>query len=203
MANYCSNYIVFKIMSNGSKAKKDFAVLRKRCEILNNLKEEDVMTSILGMKNWKRELETEWDYCREYFGSGDWQTSYSGPFDITEFYVTMCVDTKWSAPIDFVKMVCSEYKVAGFIEYEEPGCDYCGRYEFVGSEMTLKDELSYNHFLYKYSDSFWDSLYDDMADWVNHYNFDEIMSWYGFATDEDKKRIVDIYNEVKKEYQDE
>ena len=140
---------------------------------------------------------TKWDVTYD---------EYNWDFDNGGISVTM--ETAWSPPEGFCNMLMSQYKGITLLElhYEEPGCDFCGKYTLdreAGEDEFNADDECYNYLegLYKLDqvDMFWseaENYLDNDFDSVDDY-----IAMFGFL-DENNDRDKVIINDLKQMYEE-
>jgi len=127
MPNWCSNYIVI----SGDVDK--ISLLKNILEDVPKSKEDDsiVFTTLIG----KEPTITTEDYEKggwfnsnvDWFGT-KWDVSYSDcQFEFGDDNIIMMPMTAWSPPVRFVSNLCKMYGVTAVMDYDEGGCDFCGR----------------------------------------------------------------------------
>jgi hypothetical protein len=191
MANYCNNYISI----SGDKESID--------------KIEEFFKSYSKFDNT-----TDWgdsviksDYTideRIYNGFNKYGSRWFD-FDLTrdsDEDLTINGDSAWSPMESLVGGLCYTFGVEGWIEYEEPGCDFGGRTSFnKDGEINEYEQMSYSEWMYKSQGNFWvsESLYDDLECNIDDYNtFEEFMSEYKFITSEDDREFLkESFNKFK------
>jgi len=116
--------------------------------------------------------------------------------------LTINGDSAWSPMESLVGGLCYTFGVEGWIEYEEPGCDFGGRTSFdKNGEINEYEQMSYSEWMYKSGGSHWvnESLYYDLECQIDHYDtFDEFIKEYHFINDpEDIESLRYAFDELK------
>ena len=116
--------------------------------------------------------------------------------------MTISGDSAWSPMETLVGGLCYTFGVEGWIEYEEPGCDFGGRTSFdKNGEINEYEQMSYSEWMYKSGGSHWvnESLYYDLECQIDHYDtFDEFIKEYHFINDpEDIESLRYAFDELK------
>lgn len=136
MANHCSNYIQITGSSENIKKVYDF---------------------------WKKELIDEHDitdlsiFTPEEKEKGDVYESYGTKWidtdnlDIDDDFISITCDTAWSPCNPLLKRIAKTFDVKCENEYNEPGCDFGGKYECT-KDSESDDCMSYLKYVGKYED---------------------------------------------------
>ncbi len=193
MANYCYNYIIFN--SN------DVEKINKIIEFLKSYNKFDSTTdwgdSVIN-SNYKVDDRIENSYNK--YGSKWFDYDINTSDDGLELSVSG--DSAWSPMETLVGGLCYTFGVDGWIEYEEPGCDFGGRTSFdKNGEINEFEQMSYREWMHKTQGSEWvsESLYYDLECNIDDYNtFEEFMSEYKFITSEDDIEFLkESFNKFK------
>lgn len=111
-------------------------------------------------------------------------------------------DSAWSPMETLVGGLCYTFGVDGWIEYEEPGCDFGGRTSFNKDGIINEIiQMSYSEWMYHCNGSEWvnESLYYDLECQIEDYDtFDEFIKEYPFINNtEDIESLRYAFHELK------
>ena len=127
MPNWCSNYIVI----SGDVDK--ISLLKNILEDVPKTNVDDciVFTTLVGKEPTITTEEYEkggWFNSNvDWFGT-KWDVSYSDcQFEFNDDNIIMMPMTAWSPPVRFVSNLCKMYGVTAVMDYDEGGCDFCGK----------------------------------------------------------------------------
>ena len=132
MANYCYNYARFE----GSKED-----ILKASEAIIKAKGFD---ESLWWETYKKVFGDKYDYSSEdvyaEFGS-KW---FDCNVDYDNNWMTIEGDSAWSPAIAFFKKLCETFDLSCDAEYEEPGFDFGGWWEFKNGAITRDETVSFS-----------------------------------------------------------
>lgn len=198
MPNWCSNFIEIE----GDK--KTIQKLTRIIQSSNNPDDNSsgVFTSLIG----KEPTITKEDYDKgEWFKSNTswfgtkWDISYDEcNFTFGDDTISFGCETAWSPPVQFLATLCKMYKVSAEITYEEGGSDFAGRTSLDDEGNIVEEEdYGYNEGMYVLnSEYFWENLdyhFENAAD--EGTSPDDLITDYGYVTDEHKMEIKKLYEE--------
>lgn len=204
MPNWCSNSIVIegdkdkikkiKRVLESMDTKNDsigvFQVLTGRDENLSESQFEGGAWYQHNIDRYGCKWDTNWDDANIDTDSDD--------------CITMSPQTAWSPPVGFCRLLAEQYGVSVTLEYSEPGCDFAGKFWTDGEEET-EETFEYLEGLYFIDeDYFWMEVRSNLE-----YEFEEderpMEDWldqFQYVSKEHKSELIDLYNEVKIEYQE-
>jgi len=174
MANHCYNFI---------ELSGEPDTLNMLCEkIIEEERKEykylvDKLDSIL-MKKQRKDSQKHY----MYYGSR-W-------FDITVSYdgdrnLLVQGDSAWSPLITFIEELCIQYSLQATYDYEEPGCDIAGVYEFNEEGYVEHTDMTYQEYRYKTDVGSW------MDEQIDYYR--DLIDW----EDSDEKEIKEEINKIE------
>jgi hypothetical protein len=106
----------------------------------------------------------------------------------------MSPETAWSPPIGFGVRLHEKYGVNVELQYEEPGCDFCGRTTIENQSVVEED---FNFLEGKYildNESFWYEVESDIEYAMDSdTSVDEFLSRFDFVSEEDLEEIRGMY----------
>jgi hypothetical protein len=196
MPNWCSNYITI------TGDKKSIGMLTR---VLESIPQEQRDESIIFETLIGREPEINDEEYKSggwynanigWFGT-KWDVSYNDcQFQFTEDSIIMMPQTAWSPPIGFGVRLHEKYGVNVELQYEEPGCDFCGR-TTIENQSVVEDDYTFLEGKYHLdNESFWYEVESDIGYALDDdKSVDEFMESYGFVDKED-------FNEIKKMYEE-
>jgi hypothetical protein len=196
MPNWCNNYITI------TGDERSISVLTKT---INSIPEHErdnsnVFETLIGREP---EITDEnynnggwYDSNISWFGT-KWDVSYNDcQFQYTEDCIIMMPQTAWSPPIGFGIRLHEQYGVNVELQYEESGCDFCGRTTI--ENQTVIDE-DYTFLKGKYildNEAFWyevESCIEYSLD--SEETVEEFMSSFHFVDEQDFNEIKEMYEE--------
>jgi hypothetical protein len=129
-----------------------------------------------------------------WFGT-KWDVSYNEcQFQFTEDCIIMSPETAWSPPIGFGVRLHEKYGVNVELQYEEPGCDFCGRTTIENQSVVEED---FNFLEGKYildNESFWYEVDSDIEYAMDSdTSVDEFLRRFDFVSEEDLEEIRGMY----------
>ena len=172
-----------------------------------------VFRTLVGLPNniTKSEYDKNW-YDANVNGYGTkWDVDYCD--HNWDFYdeggMSVSFETAWSPPEGFCHMLMKKYKGITLLElqYEEPGCDFAGKYTFTrdvagDEEYNFSDECyGYLEGLYRLDliDCFWSEAENRLDN--DYESVDEYMNNFDFLNTNDNEDIK-IINELKTMYEE-
>lgn len=205
MPNWCSNSIV--IEGDKDKIKKIKRVLQSMDTQNDNI---GVFQTLVGKDDNLSESQFQeggwYQHNIDRFGC-KWDINLDDACIDTDSddCITMSPQTAWSPPEGFCRLLAEQYGVNVTLEYSEPGCDFAGRLSIQDGEED-NEQYEYLEGLYFIDiDLFWMEIQNNLE-----YEFDEepreLEEWlkdFPFVSENHKSELIDLYNEVKKEYQEE
>ncbi len=210
MPNWCSNTITI------TGDKKIISGITRLIESIKKEKEEPgVFATIVGREpgmSQERYDNVGWyDSNVGYWGT-KWDVSYDEcDFDFSDEQIRLHPNTAWSPPIEFCKTMVQLYKrIKIHIFYSEGGNDFCGQCDIYLDEEGIvcceEEDYGYSEGLYNLDiDGFWgevesmvDSYYDEEGSAEEF-----VEDHYSYVSEEHKKEIIEMFNELKETYGEE
>ena len=190
MANNCYNYISISGDKESLDKIEEFFKTYKNFDTVN-----DWGDSVIN-SDYKIDDRIENSYNK--YGSR-W---FDFDIDRNSDEMTISGDSAWSPMETLVGGLCYTFGVEGWIEYEEPGCDFGGRTSFdKNGEINEFIQMSYSEWMYKSGGSHWvnESLYYDLECQIDHYDtFSEFINEYPFINNaEDIEFLRESFNKLK------
>jgi len=194
MPNWCSNYITI------TGDKKSIQLLTRVLEDIPQEKRSDsiIFETLIGREPEMSDTEYKsggwYDANISWFGT-KWDVSYNEcQFQFTEDCIIMSPETAWSPPIGFGVRLHEKYGVNVELQYEEPGCDFCGRTTIENQSVVEED---FNFLEGKYildNESFWYEVESDIEYAMDSdTSVDEFLSRFDFVSEEDLEEIRGMY----------
>ncbi len=194
MPNWCSNYITI------TGEKESIGLLTR---ILEGIPQEvrcdsNVFETLIGREPEIGEEEYNkggwYDSNIGWFGT-KWDVSYNEcQFQFSEDCIIMSPETAWSPPIGFGVRLHEKYGVNVELQYEEPGCDFCGRTTIENQSVVEED---YGFLEGKYNldnEAFWYEVESDIEYAMeNETPLDDFMERFDFVSEEDFNEIKGLY----------
>lgn len=195
MPNWCSNYITI------TGDKKSIQLLTRVLEDIPQEKRSDsiIFETLIGREPEMSETEYQnggwYDANIGWFGT-KWDVSYNEcQFQFTEDSIIMMPETAWSPPIGFGVRLHEKYGVNVELQYEEPGCDFCGRTTIENQNIVEED---YSFLEGKYildNEAFWYEVDSDIEYAMDSdTSIDEFLERFSFVSEDD-------YNEIKEMFE--
>jgi hypothetical protein len=209
MPNWCSNTITI------TGDKKIISGMTRLIESIKKTEGEEpgVFHTLIGRDS---------RITQEKYDNGDWYNSnverYGCKWDVSyddccftldEESISLHPETAWSPPIEFCKSMVKEYKsIKIHIFYSEGGNDFCGQCDIYLDEEGIvccdEEDYGYSEGLYHLDiDGFW----GEVESMVDSYCCEEEKSAeefvednYSYVSEEDKKEIIEMFNEQKEIY---
>jgi hypothetical protein len=194
MPNWCSNYITI------TGDKKSIQLLTRVLEDIPQEKRSDsiIFETLIGREPEMSDTEYKsggwYDANISWFGT-KWDVSYNEcQFQFTEDCIIMSPETAWSPPIGFGVRLHEKYGVNVELQYEEPGCDFCGRTTIENQSVVEED---FNFLEGKYildNESFWYEVDSDIEYAMDSdTSVDEFLRRFDFVSEEDLEEIRGMY----------
>jgi hypothetical protein len=208
MPNWCSNTITI------TGDKKIISGITRLIESIKKEKEEPGVFHTLigrepGMTQEKYNNGNWYDSNINYWGC-KWDVSYDDcSFTFDEESITLHPNTAWSPPIEFCKTMVSIYKsIKIHIFYSEGGCDFCGQCDIYLDEDGIvcceEEDYGYSEGLYHLdNETFWYEVESMIELYINEEDGNAeqfVEDNYSYVDEEDKKEIIEMYNEQKETY---
>lgn len=194
MPNWCSNYITI------TGDEKSIGLVTRILEgiPLHERDNSNVFETLIGREpeiNEENYNNGGWyDSNIGWFGT-KWDVSYNEcQFQFSDNTIIMMPQTAWSPPIGFGVRLHEKYGVNVELQYEEPGCDFCGKTTIENQSLVEED---YDYLEGKYhldNESFWYEVESDIESALDDdKSVDEFMESYGFVDEEDFNEIKGMY----------
>ena len=198
MPNWCSNYIVI----SGDVDK--ISLLKNILEDVPKTNVDDciVFTTLIGKEPTITTEEYEkggwYNSNRNWFGT-KWDVSYSDcQFEFGDDSITMMPMTAWSPPIGFVSNLCKMYGVTAVMDYDEGGCDFCGR-TIVHIDGDIEEEdYGFNEGKYHFDNEyFWESIVENDLEYALEQEITkaQFILDHSYISEEDLKELEKMYDE--------
>lgn len=206
MPNWCSNSIVIE----GDKDK-----IKKIKRVLQSM---DTTNSEVGV--FQVLVGRDENLSEAQFHEGGWYQSnidrFGCKWDInwddanididSDDCITMSPQTAWSPPEGFCRLLAQQYEVRVTMEYSEPGCDFAGKLVVHPDGQEDSEQYDYLEGLYFIDvDYFWMEVRSNLEYELDEDEPRKVEEWledFSYVSKEDKSELIDIYNEVKEEYQE-
>lgn len=195
MPNWCSNYITI------TGDKKSIQLLTRVLEDIPQEKRSDsiIFETLIGREPEMSETEYQnggWYNANIGWFGTKWDVSYNEcQFQFTEDSIIMMPETAWSPPIGFGVRLHEKYGVNVELQYEEPGCDFCGRTTIENQNIVEED---YSFLEGKYildNEAFWYEVDSDIEYAMDSdTSIDEFLERFSFVSEDD-------YNEIKEMFE--
>lgn len=195
MPNWCSNYITI------TGDKKSIQLLTRVLEDIPQEKRSDsiIFETLIGREPEMSETEYQnggWYNANIGWFGTKWDVSYNEcQFQFTEDSIIMMPETAWSPPIGFGVRLHEKYGVNVELQYEESGCDFCGRTTIENQNIVEED---YSFLEGKYildNEAFWYEVDSDIEYAMDSdTSIDEFLERFSFVSEDD-------YNEIKQMFE--
>jgi hypothetical protein len=198
MPNWCTNYIVISGDENKISLLKNILE-----DVPKTIGEETVVFKTLIGK--EPTITTE-DYEKggwfnsnvDWFGT-KWDVSYNDcQFDFNDDHIIMMPMTAWSPPVRFVSNLCKMYGVTAVMNYDERGCDFCGRATIDINGEVDDEEYKYNEGMYHFDNEyFWESIVESDLEYAleEGKTKDQFLLDYPYVNEDDLKELGEMYDE--------
>ena len=197
MPNWCSNYIVI------SGDERKISLLKNILEDVPKSKEDEsiVFETLIG----KEPTITTEDYEKggwfdsnvNWFGTS-WDVSYSDcQFEFGDDNIIMMPMTSWSPPVGFVSNLCKMYGVTAVMNYDERGCNFCGRAHIDINGEVDDEEFKFNEGHYHFDNEyFWESLVESDMEYASDEDKtkDQFLLDYPYVNEDDLKELGEMYD---------
>ena len=194
MPNWCTNYITI------TGDKKSIGMLTRVLEDIPQDKREEsnVFETLIGTEPEMSERDYNnggWYNANIGWFGTKWDVSYNDcQFQFSEDCIIMMPQTAWSPPIGFGVRLHEMYGVNVELQYEESGCDFCGRTTIENQNIVEED---YGFLEGKYhldNESFWYEVESDIQYALDDdKSVDEFMVGFEFVDEEDFNEIRGMY----------
>ena len=198
MPNWCTNYILIR----GDENK--ISLLKNILEDVPKNKPDDciVFTTLIGKEPTISTEDYEkggwFDSNVNWFGT-KWDVSYSEcQFDFNDDHIVMMPSTAWSPPIYFVSNLCKMYGVTAVMDYDEGGCDFCGRTIVDIDGEIDEDDYGFNEGKYHFDNEyFWESIVESDLEYALEQDVtkSEFILDHSYVSEDDKKELEKMYDE--------
>ena len=196
MPNWCTNYILIR----GDENK--ISLLKNILEDVPKNKPDDciVFTTLIGKEPTISTEDYEkggwFDSNVNWFGT-KWDVSYiECQFDFNDDHIVMMPSTAWSPPIYFVSNLCKMYGVTAVMDYDEGGCNFCGR-TIIDGGIEIED-YGYNEGKYHFDNEyFWESIVESDLEYALEQDVTkaEFILDHSYVSEDDKKELEKMYDE--------
>jgi hypothetical protein len=140
MANNCSNYI--QITGSSENIKKVYDFWKK--ELVDEYDKINYLTDLSIFTPEEKEKQDVYVSCGTKWINTD-------NLDIDDDFISITCDTAWSPCNPLLKRIAQTFDVKCENEYNEPGCDFGGKYECT-KDSESDDCMSYLKYVGKYED---------------------------------------------------
>ena len=198
MPNWCSNYIVI----SGDVDK--ISLLKNILEDVPKTNVDDciVFTTLVGKEPTITTEEYEkggWFNSNvDWFGT-KWDVSYSDcQFEFNDDNIIMMPMTAWSPPVRFVSNLCKMYGVTAVMDYDEGGCDFCGKAIIDIDGEVDEEDYGYNEGKYHFDNEyFWESIVENDLEYALEQDVTkaEFILDHSYVSEEDLKELEKMYDE--------
>ena len=198
MPNWCTNYILIR----GDENK--ISLLKNILEDVPKNKPDDciVFTTLIGKEPTISTEDYEkggwFDSNVEWFGT-KWDVSYNDcQFEFNDDHIVMMPMTAWSPPIGFVSNLCKMYGVVAVMDYDEGGCDFCGRATIDINGEVNEEDYGFNEGKYYLdNDYFWESIVESDLEYSMEEEItkDQFILKYPYVNQDDLKELEKMYDE--------
>ena len=207
MANYCSNFI--EITGKAEDVEDLLNALKPMCNSDDCLHSENYAELFGKAKdryfpnNVPKGEEIDFFNVYNEYGS-KWFTPFITASDIDKEddsgYICISGDSAWSPVSALCQKLSEYYDVSISIEFEEPGCDFGGRHEFVSGELTHKEETTY--IIWRYLSDGLSVVLDDLECSIDYTEsfvefFFENKNLFKIITKEERKELFENYKNFK------
>ena len=121
-----------------------------------------------------------------------WETNW---YDLGENVSDYQFESRWVAPVDYIKELSLKFSVLIECESEEIGCDYYCKFSYKNGELIYKIELPYLEG--KYASMEWNEYVNSvvMSELDDPDPFDEFMERFSFLSDEHRIELEELFFE--------
>jgi hypothetical protein len=198
MPNWCTNYIVISGDENKISLLKNILedvpkTIGEETVVFKTLigKEPTITTEDYEKGGW-------FDSNVNWFGT-KWDVSYNDcQFDFNDDNIIMMPMTAWSPPVRFVSNLCKMYGVTAVMNYDERGCDFCGRATIDINGEVDDEEYKYNEGMYHFDNEyFWESIVESDLEYAldEGKTKDQFLLDYLYVNEDDLKELGEMYDE--------
>jgi hypothetical protein len=198
MPNWCTNYIVISGDENKISLLKNILedvpkTIGEETVVFKTLigKEPTITTEDYEKGGW-------FDSNVNWFGT-KWDVSYNDcQFDFNDDHIIMMPMTAWSPPVRFVSNLCKMYGVTAVMNYDERGCDFCGRATIDINGEVDDEEYKYNEGMYHFDNEyFWESIVESDLEYAldEDKTKDQFLLDYPYVNEDDLKELGEMYDE--------
>ncbi len=194
MPNWCSNY------ANITGSKEAIAKIKNAIDSIETGSEPSVFKTLVGIH--PEVTQEEYDNGKWYGANLDhwgtkwdvWKSSIDMVYDegdnVTE--VSLLFDTAWSPPLGFYKALGNKYGVSVEATYEEPGCDFAGKYTIDADGNETDECYPYTEGLYRTDfDHFMHEIKDQFEE--GEITEESLREAFPFVSEEDMQFIIQEY----------
>jgi len=132
-----------------------------------------------------------------WFGT-KWDVSYNDcQFEFNDDHIIMMPQTAWSPPVRFVSNLCKMYGVTAVMNYDERGCDFCGRATIDINGEVDDEEYKYNEGMYHFDNEyFWESIVESDMEYAldEDKTKDQFLLDYPYVNEYDLKELGEMYD---------
>ena len=124
--------------------------------------------------------------------NNDWETNW---FDVEENVSDYQFESRWVAPMDYIKELSLKFRVLIECESEEIGCDYYCKFSYKNGELIYKIDMPYLEG--KYHNLEWNDFIESevITRIEDNENVDKFLEDFPFVTDEEREELITIFNE--------
>jgi hypothetical protein len=197
MPNWCTNYIVI----SGDENK--ISLLKNILEDVPKSKEDEsiVFETLIGKEPTITTEDYEnggwFDSNVNWFGT-KWDVSYSDcQFEFGDDNIIMMPMTAWSPPVGFVSNLCKIYGVTAVMDYDESGCNFCGRAHIDINGEVDEEDYGFNEGKYHFDNEyFWESLVESHMEYSldEDKTKDQFLLDYPYVNEDDLKELGEMYD---------
>ena len=197
MPNWCTNYIVISGDENKISLLKNILedvpkTIGEETVVFKTLigKEPTITTEDYEKGGW-------FDSNINWFGT-KWDVSYNDcQFEFNDDHIIMMPQTAWSPPVRFVSNLCKMYGVTAVMNYDERGCDFCGRATIDINGEVDDEEYKYNEGMYHFDNEyFWESIVESDMEYAldEDKTKDQFLLDYPYVNEYDLKELGEMYD---------
>lgn len=160
MSELCDNHIViFGDKDKISTLKNDIQTLQDNSNS-NDMNSNTFFYDLLGVPERTEEYHQNWtEINKKVFGTKSDVDIQFITFHFDDYSIEMNMETTWTPPTNFLKLLCTKYGLDGKLTYFEFTNDYSGLYECFSDGTENSEEFSYLEGLYlNKNDVFWDEI---------------------------------------------
>jgi len=197
MPNWCNNHIII----SGDKNK--ISLLKNIIEDVTKIKEDEsiVFTTLVGKEPTITTEEYEkggWFNSNVGWFGTKWDVSYSDcQFEFNDDHIIMMPQTAWSPPVGFVSNLCKMYGVTAVMDYDEGGCDFCGRATIDIDGEIDEEDYGFNEGKYYFDNEyFWESLIENDLEYAMEEEItkDQFLLDHSYINEDDLKELGEMYD---------